>query len=105
MNPNATLPYPPPRRAPARDVRLIGTAAVPQHRVPSCNACLRIAARRDVEIGYETELGKVVAFTHLGGEAYVTFERDGQLSFIPLTEVVKHREAVYASFSLTGLEA
>lgn len=96
-----TLPF----RPRARDVRLVGIQrelATP--RLPSCNACMKIAARRDIHLGYETAVGRVIGFTHVEGRAYALLAGvEGYITSLPVSELVADREALVASLTLEAV--
>lgn len=84
------------------DSHLIGTRANKQFALPSCNACLRIAARRDIEIGYETNAGVVEGFSHAAGATQaliISRSSEGYVFVVPIAELVEERESVAQALS------
>lgn len=69
------------------EAALIGTRSAPEFKIPSCSACMRIAARRNVEIGMLTDHGRVDGFTHADGMVQAVTILDGETHLTPLVNL------------------
>lgn len=55
--------------------------------LPSCNACMRIAGRRGLEVGsYTKDFGPIESFTHLDGIVVACFGTS-TIRMVPLDQV------------------